>query len=109
MLFVALLSQGHPLTLVIILLKIILICQNARSHLEIRIANLISYYESYSEDECQWIINFMEFFNITFAIYAENIEYNLIKMKEDETNYDSHLNLDTYRVFSQIREDTQKL
>jgi hypothetical protein len=109
LLFVALLSQGHPLTLVIILLKIILICQNARSHLEIRIANLMSYYESYSEDECQWVINFMEFFNITFAIYAENIEYNLIKMKKDETNYNSQLNLDTYRVFSQIREDTQKL
>ncbi|WGV27886.1 hypothetical protein [Halotia branconii] len=109
LLFVALLSQGHPLTLVIILLKIILICQNSRSHLEIRIANLISYYEAYSEDECQWLINFIEFFNITFAIYAENIEYNLIKMKENDKNYDSQLNLDTYRVFSQIRENTQKL
>ncbi|MEA5502619.1 hypothetical protein VB735_05760 [Halotia wernerae UHCC 0503] len=108
LLFMALLSQGHSLTLVIILLKIILICQNARSHLEIRIANLISYYEIYSEDECHWLINFMEFFNITFAIYAENIEYNLIKMKEDDKNFNSQLNLDTYRIFSQIKEDTQK-
>ncbi|NJL63640.1 MAG: hypothetical protein HC903_19625 [Methylacidiphilales bacterium] len=105
-LFVMLLSQGHPLTLVIVLLKIILISNHSRSHLEMRIANLISYYDQYLESECTWFIHFIEIFNITFAIYAENVEYNLIKMKEDnKDNIELHLNynLDDYRVFSQLK------
>ncbi|MBN3874092.1 hypothetical protein [Nostoc sp. JL33] len=106
-LFILLLAPGHSLTLVIILLKTILICRNSRRHLEIRIAHLIRYYEKYPKDECKWVINFMEIFNITFAIYAENVEYNLIKMEED-TSSDPQLNLDGYRVFSQIKVDRQK-
>ena len=98
-LFSLLLSQGHSLTLVIVLLKIILVCRNTRSHLEVRIANLIRYYDKYSEDECQWLINFIEILNITLAIYADNVEYNLIKMKENE----QHLNVENYRVFSQLK------
>ncbi|GAX42216.1 hypothetical protein NIES4075_32160 [Tolypothrix sp. NIES-4075] len=104
-LFVLLLSQGHPLTLVVVLLKVILICQNARSHLEIRMADLIGYYDNYPEDECQWVINFIEIFNITFAIYAENVEYNLINMKQDEQTSQPMVNLDAYRVFSQLKVD----
>ncbi|MBG1257920.1 hypothetical protein [Nostoc commune] len=107
LLFILLLSQGHSLTLVIILLKTILISRNSRRHLEIKIAHLIHYYEKYPEDECKWVINFMEIFNITFAIYAENVEYNLIKMEEDESS-NPQLNLDAYRVFSQIKVDRQK-
>lgn len=106
-LFVLLLSNDRPLTLVIILLKIILICPNTRSHLEIRIANLISYYEKYPEEECKSLINFIEIFNITFAIYAENVEYNLIKMEEDNPSGNSQLNLDAYRVFSQLKLDIE--
>ena len=105
-LFILLLTQGHSLTLVIILLKTILICRNSRRHLEIRIAHLIRYYEKYPEDECKWVINFMEVFNITFAIYAENVEYNLIKVEEQSSN--PQLNLDSYRVFSQMKVDRQK-
>ncbi len=107
LLFILLLTQGHSLTLVIILLKTILISRNSRRHLEIKIAHLISYYEKYPEDECKWVINFMEIFNITFAIYAENVEYNLIKMEEDESS-NPQLNLDAYRVFSQMKVDRQK-
>ncbi|BAT55129.1 hypothetical protein NOS3756_41070 [Nostoc sp. NIES-3756] len=106
-LFILLLSQGHPLTLVILLLKIIYICNNARSHLESRIADLINFYKDKSEDECQWVINFIEFYNITFAIYAEDVEYNLLKMAEVDSN--SQTNLDTYRVFSQVKADRNKL
>ncbi len=102
-LFVMLLSQGHPLTLIIVLLKIILISRNSRSHLEIRIADLIRYYGQYPEEECKWVINFIEIFNITFAIYAENVEYNLIKMEEDEQPLHAQVNLDSYRVFSQLK------
>ncbi|QLE52149.1 hypothetical protein FD724_31590 [Nostoc sp. C057] len=105
-LFILLISQGHALTLVIILLKIILICNNSRRHLETRIAHLIRFYENYSEDECKGVINFMEIFNITFAIYAENVEYNLIKMEEQSSN--PQLNLDGYRVFSQMKVDRPK-
>ncbi|MEA5603998.1 hypothetical protein [Nostoc sp. UHCC 0252] len=100
-LFILLITQGHALTLVIILLKIILICKNSRRHLETRIAHLIRFYENYPEDECKNVINFMEIFNITFAIYAENVEYNLIKMEEESSN--PQLNLDGYRVFSQMK------
>jgi hypothetical protein len=107
-LFTLLASQGHPLTLVIILLKIILISHNSRSHLETRIADLISYYHHKSEDECQWFIHFIEFFNITFAIYAENVDYNLLKMQQDESIDDSQKNVDSYRVFSQVKAEHQK-
>ncbi|MBF2065253.1 MAG: hypothetical protein IGS39_12635 [Calothrix sp. C42_A2020_038] len=101
-LFIMLLSQGHPLTLVIVLLKIILVSKHSRSHLEMRIANLILYYDKYPEDECQWVINFIEIFNITFAIYAENVEYNLIMMENKQIMHQNH-NLDAYRVFSQLK------
>ncbi|MBC1278430.1 hypothetical protein GNF10_21295 [Nostoc sp. UCD121] len=106
-LFILLISQGHALTLVIILLKIILICNNSRRHLETRIAHLIRFYENYPEDECKGVINFMEIFNITFAIYAENVEYNLIKMGEEQSS-NPQLNLDGYRVFSQMKVDRPK-
>lgn len=106
-LFNLLLSQGHPLTLIILLLKIILICENARSHLEIKIAHLIRYYENFPEEECQKFINFLEFFNITFAIYAENVEYTLIKINDSVSDVETlnSENIDDYRVFSQSRMD----
>nr|WP_322680368.1 hypothetical protein [Nostoc sp. DedQUE03]MDZ7975791.1 hypothetical protein [Nostoc sp. DedQUE03]MDZ8048324.1 hypothetical protein [Nostoc sp. DedQUE02] len=107
-LFILLVNQGHALTLVIILLKIILISKNSRRHLETRIANLIRFYEKYSEEECKGVINFIEIFNITFAIYAENVEYNLIKMEQEEQSSNQQLNLDGYRVFSQMKVDRQK-
>jgi hypothetical protein len=103
-LFIMLLSQGHPLTLVIVLLKIILVSKNSRNHLDMRIADLIRYYDKYPEEECKWVINFIEIFNITFAIYAENVEYNLIMMEqEQEINQNQNSDLDAYRVFSQLK------
>ncbi len=105
-LFVLLLSQGHPLSLVIVLLKIIMICPNARSHLDTCIAKLIQYYMDYPEEECQWVINFFEVFNITFAIHADNVKYNLIKMSSQIENEGSAASLDGYRVFSQLQEDS---
>jgi hypothetical protein len=102
-LFILLLSQGNHLTLVIVLLKIILICPNSRTHLETCIAKLIQYYADYSEDECQWVVNFFEVFNITFAIHADNVQYNLIKMSGTSPDDESEAALETYRVFSQLR------
>ncbi len=107
-LFVLLLSQGNPMTLVIVLLKLILICKNARTHLEAQIAELIRYYEKCPEEDCWWVVNFLEIFNVTFAIYAENVQYNLIKM--DENPLPPHptpqqIDLDEYRIFSQLKHD----
>ena len=65
-----LISQGHPLTVVIMLLKIVLICPSVREHLESCIADLIRYHEKYPE-ECNWMINFIEIFNVMFAIYVD--------------------------------------
>jgi hypothetical protein len=106
-LFVLLLSQGNPMTLVVTLLKLILISRNSRLYLEARIADLIHYYESLPEKECLWVVNFLEIFNVTFTIYAENVQYNLIQMDPDRKKrkawQDELANLDAYRVFSQLR------
>lgn len=104
-LFVLLLSQGNPLTLVIVLLKIILICRYARTHLEARIADLIRYYANYSEEECQWVVNFFEIFRIITAIYTENIEYNLVNMSPS-CSQQLGTDAEVYRIFSQLRHQT---
>ncbi len=105
-LFMLLLSHGNPLTLVIVLLKIILISPSSRTHLENCIAKLIQYYTDYSDDECKWVVNFFEVFNITFAIHADNVQYNLIKMKTKISSDKSESSVETYRVFSQLRDCT---
>ncbi len=107
-LFVLLLSQGNPLTLVIVLLKIILICPNVRTHLEGCIAKLILYYIDYPEDECRWVVNFFEVFKITFAIHADNVQYNLIRMNQNQSDNKAETTLEDYRVFSQRREYDSK-
>ena len=102
-LFVLLLSQGNSLTLVVVLLKIILICRYARTHLEARIADLIRYYSNYSEEECQWVVNFFEMFRIITAIYTENIEYNLVNMTESCSRPQIQADMTAYRIFSQLK------
>lgn len=105
-LFSLVLSQGNALTLAIILLKLVLISRNSQVYLEVRIADLIRYYEQFPPEECQWVINFLEVFRVTFAIYTENIEYNLVRIntKAPATGDDPNDPLDdlsTFRIFSQ--------
>ncbi len=112
-LFILLLSQGNPMTLVVTLLKLILVSKNSRTHLESRIADLIRYYEGMPEQDCRWVVNFLEIFNVTFTIYAENVQYNLIRMTDRPTNgislgtsgfnAEGELDLDAYRIFSQLK------
>jgi hypothetical protein len=102
-LFISLVSAGHSLTLIILILKISLISKNSRTHLEIRIFQLISYYVNNPGEESKWLINFLEIFQITFAIYAENVEYNLINMKDSTKTFDTQSNIDDYRIFSQLK------
>lgn len=105
-LFILLLSQGASLTLVIVLLKIILICRYARTHLEVRIADVIKYYESCPEEDCKWIIHFLEIFNIAMAIHTENVEYSLVNMaKYYSSSPTEPTNLEDYRIFSQLKYD----
>jgi hypothetical protein len=125
-LFSLMLSRGNALTLAIILLKLILISRSSNLYLEVRIADLIRYYEQYPRDKCQWVINFLEVFRVTFAIYAENIEYNLIRVNSihpltDPNGFYPGQNpnpkdedLQTFRIFSQmlyypIRDNTLNL
>ncbi len=79
-LFTLVLSRGNSLTLAVVLLKLVLISRGSNLYLEVRIADLIRYYKQFSKDRCEWVINFLEVFRVTFAIYAENIEYNLVKV-----------------------------
>ncbi|HBB35994.1 MAG TPA: hypothetical protein DDZ80_21565 [Cyanobacteria bacterium UBA8803] len=102
-LFLVLTTQGTPLTIVITLLKIILLSNYARTHLEVCIAKLIHYYENFSEKECQGFINFLDIFNVVFAIYTENVQYNLVKIEENESEAQTAAELDAYRVFSQLK------
>ncbi|HAZ47516.1 MAG TPA: hypothetical protein DCZ55_24440 [Cyanobacteria bacterium UBA11371] len=105
-LFILLLTQGDALNLVVVLVKIVLICKNVRAHLEACLAGAIQYYEKYPEEECQWLINFLEILNVTLAIYTENVEYNLVQMPNANAGgNNSCLALDGYRIFSQFKED----
>lgn len=102
-LFILLTTQEDTLALVILLLKIILICNYAQTHLEFCIAQLIRYYEKYPEYECQWFIKFLETFNIVFAIYTENIQYSLVRVKDYHCDSQCLVDLDAYRVFPQLK------
>lgn len=106
-LFVRMLSQGNALTLAIILLKLILISRGSLLYLEARIADLLSYYEQFPKSECAWVINFLEVFRVTFAIYAENVEYNLIKMTDSplpDDIFSDQVNWEAFRIYSQLME-----
>lgn len=53
------------------------------------------------------MINFLEIFNITFAIYADNVQYNLVKVQADDVSSQSCANLASYRVFSQMKDESK--
>lgn len=99
-LFIALTSQGSPLTIVVLLLKVILLCNYVRTHLDNCIANLIRYYEKYPESECRWFINFLDIFNVVFAIYTENVKFDVVKIKNGESQVSE---LEAYRIFCQLK------
>lgn len=105
LLFILLMSQGESLNLAILLIKIILLCPNARAHLEARIAHLIQYYQNSPEAECGSVIKFLEIFNLAFVIYTENVRYNLVKIQQEEQDQQIFSELDTYRIFAQFKSD----
>ncbi|MGB3292724.1 MAG: hypothetical protein WBB01_07060 [Phormidesmis sp.] len=117
-LFVQLLSLGNPLNVVILLLKIVLISPNSQLYVEARLADLISYYKPFMEAECRSIIQFLEICSVTFAIYSDNVEYNLVKVSAKQSGPQKRLApADTlrapdamaeFRIFSQSFRAAQK-
>lgn len=103
-LFSLLLTNGRPLTLAIVLLKLLLISPNSHPYLDARMADLIRYYEQFPREECQWIINFLEIYGVTLAICGSDVQYNLVQVQQDEARAGNPetASLEEYRIFSQM-------
>lgn len=103
-LFSLLLTNGRPLTLAIVLLKLILVSPSSHPYLDARIADLIRYYEQFPREECQWIINFLEIYSVTLAICGSDVQYNLVHIQQNdsEASNPETAALDEYRIFSQM-------
>jgi hypothetical protein len=107
LLFILLITQGNALTLAILLLKIVLLCPATQTHLECCLAQLIQYYKSQPESECQWLINFLEVIQVTLTIYGENVQYNLVNMPEDKQEMAANEEGNVYRIFSQMQREVK--
>ncbi|MGB0560230.1 MAG: hypothetical protein ACPGVO_00290 [Spirulinaceae cyanobacterium] len=104
-LFVLLLSEGKSFTLVVLLLKLALVSNASRPHLEKRIAQLIKHYMQFPEDECDWVIQFFEIFNIAFAIHGDrNVQYDLIRVPPQTKSNQSTDAWGNYRIFAQYKD-----
>lgn len=101
--FILLTSRGNPLTLVILLLKLVLICSSARTYVELCISKLIEHYQDFEEEQCQRLIYFLEIFNLVFTIFTENVQFHLVKVKENEPSKSLFNNLESYRLFCQSK------
>jgi hypothetical protein len=91
-LFNLVLDQGGPLTLVMMLLKIVLVSPKSRNLLELKIATLIRHHEALTATECNWFIQFLEIFSVAFAIYVEDVRYDLVRVRNvnsDKTSSDN--------------------
>jgi hypothetical protein len=100
-LFLIFATQLNPLTLAILMLKIILISPYSQSYLELCLARLITYYQDKSAAESQWLINFLEVCQIALTIYGENVKYNLVNMSDNNQEEELFVDLNHWRVFSQ--------
>lgn len=101
-LFVLIASQGNPLTLGIFLLKVLLISPPSRTFLELCMSKLIDYYGNYSEQDCQWVINFLEVSQIILTLYTENVKYNLVNMERETSPSHTMIDENSYRIFPQM-------
>jgi len=115
-LFTLLLSQSSSILLAVLLLKIVLISKSSHHYLEARIADLIRYYEQFPREQCNWVINFLEVFQVTFAIHTENIEFNLISPNDSASGSLSYQQrewtpeeIEACRIFSRMVSATDDL
>jgi hypothetical protein len=102
-LFELLISRGNAIVLSIALLKLVLICPNARPNLELCLAELIEYYQSHPDVDSNNAIQFFELMKIVLTIYGGDVEYSLVKIKADAEVGDRVVDLDNYRVFLRVK------
>lgn len=105
-LFAVLATQEQSLLLVILLLKIVLICKQSRSHLESCIAYLIAYYDHHTETDCRWLVVFLETLEVALTICLENVRFNVVNLQQKHPQNFKNIKSQDYWVFSQIT--TQK-
>ncbi|MCC3418211.1 MAG: hypothetical protein JGK28_09625 [Microcoleus sp. PH2017_07_MST_O_A] len=103
-LFLIFVTQLNPLTLAILMLKIILISPYSQTYLELCFARLIEYYQDNSAAECQWLIKFLEVCQIALTIYGDNVQYNLVNMSDNNQEEHLFIDLNNCRVFSQHKQ-----
>jgi hypothetical protein len=122
-LFVRLMASGSPLTLAILLLKIVLLSPTSRLHLDLCVAKLLDYYDQVSPAETSpattseslppdhppqdWMGYFVDILNVTFAVHAENVRYSLVRMDVGNGEVCTALSaeqLADYRLFSQVEQ-----
>ncbi|RAQ42875.1 hypothetical protein B9S53_12005 [Arthrospira sp. O9.13F] len=101
--FTFMINQGSIFTLAILMLKVILLDHSSKVHLELKVAQLIQFYQKYEEERCRQFILFLEIFNLVLTIFTENVQYHLVKMDQDDVSGPLTDNLDAYRVFSQCK------
>lgn len=101
-LFTLMLSSSSPLILAVLLLKLVLASPSSHLYLDARIADLIRYYEQFPQAQCQWVINFLEVYSVTLAICDSDVEYNLVRIRQDTSSACAPTSLDDYRIFSQM-------
>jgi hypothetical protein len=99
-LFIFLSSQQNPLMLAILLLKLNLICRHVKTHIEVCLANVVKYYDDYQEEDCLWVIQFLELFTIVSTIYSENVEYSLVNMQNQTEAQHPTADVEAHRIFS---------
>ena len=64
---------------VMLLVKIVLICPQAKADLEQRLAILFSYYEMKTIEEIPWLVKLLEHFLVAFSIYFGEMDITLAK------------------------------
>lgn len=78
-LLIKLISNLGTAQTVMLLIKIVLICPQAKVDLEERLATLFTYYESKTIEDVPWIVKFLEYFLVAFSIYFSKLDLSLVK------------------------------
>lgn len=101
--FIKTMAHGFYRTLTIIFLRLADLCHYCHSHLEKRIADLIKYSKSGGE----WLIHFLDIFQVGFAMFFHNeieenkkVLYEIIKLGQGQ---DGEQDLNSYRVFISVK------
>ncbi len=104
-LFKQLITQGSPLNIATLILKIVLISPSSQPYLEARLASLINYYRPCRKTECESIIQFLEICDVMFAIYSDSVEYSLVRIKLGQNEPEK---MEDFRIFSRSSRAAQQ-